>query len=84
MAVALVCAAGVCGTGSALAVRHSLSSPPPCAQESAILYNHDNEFLHYQDDWYVLAFKEKVHARSAPHAHRHYRHACTHIIHEHS
>jgi violaxanthin de-epoxidase len=23
----------------------------------AILYNHDNEFLHYQDDWYVLAEK---------------------------
>jgi violaxanthin de-epoxidase len=23
-----------------------------------ILYNHDNEFLHYQDDWYVLAAKE--------------------------
>ena len=24
--------------------------------EGAILYNHDNEYLHYQDDWYVLAF----------------------------
>ena len=23
-----------------------------------ILYNHDNEYLHYQDDWYVLAAKE--------------------------
>lgn len=22
-----------------------------------ILYNHDNEFLHYQDDWYILAQK---------------------------
>jgi len=22
-----------------------------------VLYNHDNEFLHYQDDWYVLAAK---------------------------
>ena len=22
-----------------------------------IMYNHDNEFLHYQDDWYVLAQK---------------------------
>jgi len=21
-----------------------------------ILYNHDNEFLHYQDDWYIAAF----------------------------
>jgi violaxanthin de-epoxidase len=23
-----------------------------------IMYNHDNEFLHYQDDWYVVAQKE--------------------------
>jgi violaxanthin de-epoxidase len=23
-----------------------------------ILYNHDNEFLHYEDDWYILAAKE--------------------------
>lgn len=23
----------------------------------AILYNHDNEYLHYQDDWYILASK---------------------------
>jgi len=25
----------------------------------AILYNHDNEFLHYQDDWYILAAKDE-------------------------
>jgi violaxanthin de-epoxidase len=24
-----------------------------------ILYNHDNEFLHYQDDWYILAQKPR-------------------------
>ncbi|GAB4855810.1 Violaxanthin de-epoxidase, chloroplastic [Ancistrocladus abbreviatus] len=23
----------------------------------AILYNHDNEYLHYQDDWYILSSK---------------------------
>jgi len=23
-----------------------------------ILYNHDNEFLHYQDDWYILGSRE--------------------------
>lgn len=22
------------------------------------MYNHDNEYLHYQDDWYVVASKE--------------------------
>lgn len=27
-------------------------------QESqAVLFNHDNEFLHYQDDWYIIAQK---------------------------
>lgn len=24
-----------------------------------ILYNHDNEFLHYQDDWYILAARDE-------------------------
>jgi len=24
-----------------------------------ILYNHDNDFLHYQDDWYILAQKDE-------------------------
>jgi len=23
----------------------------------AILYNHGNEYLHYEDDWYILAYK---------------------------
>jgi hypothetical protein len=27
----------------------------PCP--AAILYNHDNEYLHYQDDWYIVASK---------------------------
>ena len=27
-----------------------------------ILYNHDNEFLHYQDDWYILAEKQDAYA----------------------
>ena len=26
--------------------------------QEGILYNHDNEFLHYQDDWYILAQKK--------------------------
>jgi violaxanthin de-epoxidase len=28
-------------------------------KEPGILYNHDNEFLHYQDDWYILAAKPR-------------------------
>eukprot|EP00878_Enallax_costatus_P018093 GHUV01019035.1.p1 GENE.GHUV01019035.1~~GHUV01019035.1.p1 ORF type:complete len:454 (+),score=105.01 GHUV01019035.1:192-1553(+) len=26
-------------------------------QKPAVLYNHDNEYLHYQDDWYIIASK---------------------------
>merc|ERR1740138_1479667 len=26
--------------------------------QQGILYNHDNDFLHYQDDWYILAEKK--------------------------
>ncbi|CAA7053322.1 unnamed protein product [Microthlaspi erraticum] len=25
--------------------------------QPAVLYNHDNEYLHYQDDWYILSSK---------------------------
>ncbi|MCO5556658.1 hypothetical protein L7F22_010209 [Adiantum nelumboides] len=28
-------------------------------QHPGILYNHDNDFLHYQDDWYILSAKTK-------------------------
>ncbi len=28
----------------------------------AALYNHDNEVLHYQDDWYIAAFKKDAYA----------------------
>ena len=28
----------------------------------AILYNHDNVMLHYEDDWYVVAFKPEAYA----------------------
>ncbi|KIZ04782.1 hypothetical protein MNEG_3176 [Monoraphidium neglectum] len=27
------------------------------SSQPAILYNHDNEFLHYEDDWYILGSK---------------------------
>lgn len=26
-------------------------------QKPAVLYNHDNEYLHYKDDWYIIASK---------------------------
>lgn len=31
-------------------------------EHPSILYNHDNEYLHYQDDWYILAFKPDSYA----------------------
>ena len=27
------------------------------AENPAIMYNHGNEYLHYQDDWYILGYK---------------------------
>ncbi|KAL5216939.1 hypothetical protein ABZP36_008340 [Zizania latifolia] len=36
-----------------LAVQQFVQDP----SQPAILYNHDNEFLHYQDDWYIISFK---------------------------
>jgi len=27
-------------------------------KQPGVLYNHDNDFLHYQDDWYILAEKK--------------------------
>jgi len=27
--------------------------------QPGILYNHDNDYLHYQDDWYIMDFSEK-------------------------
>ena len=29
----------------------------PAQENPAILWNHGNEYLHYEDDWYVLASK---------------------------
>jgi len=31
-------------------------------KQPGILYNHDNEFLHYQDDWYILGAKKDAYA----------------------
>lgn len=31
-------------------------------QHPGILYNHDNEFLHYQDDWYIIGYKPNEYA----------------------
>ena len=47
------CTAAAPARGPCGSVRHVLET---C--RVGILYNHDNEFLHYQDDWYILAEKE--------------------------
>jgi len=28
------------------------------AEQPGVLYNHDNEYLHYQDDWYILDYAD--------------------------
>ena len=30
--------------------------------QPALLLNHDNDFLHYQDDWYIIAYKPNEYA----------------------
>jgi len=45
--------------GTNFVTRYTVQEFVQDPEESAIMYNHDNEFLHYQDDWYILAFKEK-------------------------
>ena len=45
--------------GTNFATKYVVQTFEQDPNEGAILYNHDNEYLHYQDDWYVLAFKEE-------------------------
>ena len=45
--------------GTNFATKYVVQTFEQDPKEGAILYNHDNEYLHYQDDWYVLAFKEE-------------------------
>lgn len=41
--------------GTNFVTRYTVQTFKQDASRPGILYNHDNEFLHYQDDWYVLA-----------------------------
>mmetsp|Transcript_76069 Transcript_76069/g.126793 ORF Transcript_76069/g.126793 Transcript_76069/m.126793 type:complete len:397 (-) Transcript_76069:328-1518(-) len=43
--------------GTNFVTRYTVQEFDQDLEQPGILYNHDNEFLHYQDDWYVLAFK---------------------------
>ena len=41
-----------------LTIYSSESPPPSQSQENpALLWNHGNEYLNYEDDWYILASK---------------------------
>jgi violaxanthin de-epoxidase len=44
--------------GTQFVTRYAVQEFVQDAKRPGILYNHDNEFLHYQDDWYILAAKE--------------------------
>jgi violaxanthin de-epoxidase len=41
--------------GTAFVTRYTVQEFEMDATRQGILYNHDNDFLHYQDDWYILA-----------------------------
>ena len=44
--------------GGGFFTRHAIQRFVQDSSQPAILYNHDNEYLHYQDDWYsTLPFK---------------------------
>lgn len=45
--------------GSAFVTRYTVQEFVQDEKQPAVLYNHDNDFLHYQDDWYILAAKPK-------------------------
>jgi len=43
--------------GSNFATRYTVQEFIQDPEQPGILYNHDNEFLHYQDDWYIVGYK---------------------------
>jgi len=43
--------------GTNFVTRYTLQTFEQDKTRPGILYNHDNEFLHYQDDWYILGYK---------------------------
>ena len=62
------CVLGVCAraqwrikdpiAGTRFVTRYTVQEFVQDKKQPGILYNHDNEFLHYQDDWYILAQKK--------------------------
>jgi len=45
--------------GTNFVTRYTVQTFDMDEKRQGILYNHDNEFLHYQDDWYILAAKDQ-------------------------
>ncbi|XP_059072759.1 violaxanthin de-epoxidase, chloroplastic [Cryptomeria japonica] len=41
--------------GGGFFTRHAIQRFVQDSSQPAILYNHDNEYLHYQDDWYIIS-----------------------------
>ena len=44
--------------GTQFVTRYTVQTFDMDATRPGILYNHDNEFLHYEDDWYIIAQRE--------------------------
>ena len=45
--------------GTNFVTRYTVQTFDMDEKRQGILYNHDNEFLHYQDDWYILAARDQ-------------------------
>jgi violaxanthin de-epoxidase len=46
--------------GTNFVTRYTVQEFVQDAKYPGILYNHDNDFLHYQDDWYILGAKDEA------------------------
>lgn len=44
--------------GTRFVTRYTVQEFVQDEKQPGVLYNHDNDFLHYQDDWYILAEKK--------------------------
>jgi len=46
--------------GTNFVTRYTVQEFVQDSKVPGILYNHDNEFLHYQDDWYILGARDEA------------------------
>jgi len=53
--------------------RNAVQSFVQSKEQPGLLMNHDNDFLHYQDDWYVIDYEPDYSEKNSPFAFVYYR-----------